>query len=143
MTTTEKSLYWLLSLTPINEREIQMTTALKRFKYPYHTKVSEVVDKSYSIAFDGCHKIYVHKDLDSHNRAVGYGYEPILIRNSTYSGVKEAVDQLFDWFEDSCCLRFIQAVDGKENYESIIPLFALDDDDEYDYYDEEGYYPDV
>ena len=122
-----------------------MTTALKRFKHPYHTKVSEVVDKSYSIAFDGCHKIYVHKDLDSHKRSVGYGYEPILIRNSTYSGVKEAVDQLFDWFEDSCCLRFIQAVDRNENYQTVIPQFADEyDEDEVDYDDDEiDFYPEI
>ena len=49
LTTTDKSLYWLLSLTPINEREIQMATyKIVRFYYP-SLEPQKVIKKGLSL----------------------------------------------------------------------------------------------
>ena len=75
-----------------------------------------------SIAFDGCHKIYVLMDAGQTEQMVEYGYTA-LIRNTEQSR-DEMLGTLRTWFNESCCLRFINAVSSpghNEDFEDLIP----------------------
>ena len=87
-------------------------------------KIEKTLERSVSIAFDTCHKIYVLEDEEQHELMVSYGYDP-LIRIETI-GVKEALKTLKDWYKNSCFLKFISAVrtvDGNPNegFTDLIP----------------------
>ena len=74
-----------------------------------------------SIAFDGCHKIYINKDESSHRnlRDWGYGSPPggmLRVRS-----VDAATTTVMNWYESSCFLRFIQAKeDGADQLRDVI-----------------------
>tara|TARA_A200000159_G_scaffold153731_1_gene165959 strand:+ start:542 stop:835 length:294 start_codon:yes stop_codon:yes gene_type:complete len=79
-------------------------------------KIEKKLEKSVSIAFDTCHKIYINEDEEQHEKMKGYGYDP-LIRIETI-GVEESLETLKRWYENSCSLKFISAVrtvDGNPN----------------------------
>ena len=85
--------------------------------------IAEAVKGAFSIAFDGCHKIYIHMDQAAHETAVGYGYDPILVTDPD-----EAASTLKRWYEGSCSLRFINAVstvdgDPNDGYKDVISQF--------------------
>jgi len=111
------------------------------FKEPYEAAVREAVQNAFSIAYEGCHKIYIQLDRASHNEMVEFGYEPILVTEDKDA----AVNQLWEWFDNSCCLRFINATKRRVThtclmYETefidVIPQGAYDDDeDDEDYGD--------
>lgn len=110
--------------------------------------MSSVIDKideieaavfgSDSIAFDGCHKIYIMRDSIGTQQMQEYEYEHVV----PIENVSEAVAKVVGWYEDSCGLKFINLVTdaGKENedYYSVIAQFELDEDeDEDDDWDDE------
>lgn len=82
---------------------------------PAWQRVRDALDTAVSIAWDGCHKIYVHMDLGQHEQSISLGYEPWLIGENQ----KEQAEQLLrEWWEESCGLRFISSVttvDGDPN----------------------------
>ena len=61
------------------------------------------------IAFDTCHKIYVL--LDDEQVALMREYEYELIFTSEEKTPEQMLDTLKEWFEKSCALKFIQAVE--------------------------------
>jgi hypothetical protein len=68
--------------------------------------------KAKGIAWDGCHKIYVLMDDNQVELMRKYEYEHIytladLIDDSFYNII-------FDWYGDSCGLRFVYAVETTE-----------------------------
>lgn len=92
------------------------------FDEPWLAKVKEAVDTAVSIAWEGCHKIYIMSDEQSNADMIDLEYEPIRVCDK-----QEAVDQLFEWWECSCSLRFIQRIEGEqgsnENYYNVIGQF--------------------
>ena len=66
-----------------------------------------------AIAWDTCHKIYVLMDDRQVELMIEYGYDPIVYAKDTTQG--DLLDTLKEWFDDSCGLRFITAVETKEN----------------------------
>jgi hypothetical protein len=62
------------------------------------------------IAWDTCHKIYVLMDDQQVELMRGYEYDP-LITNATPA---EMLATLKSWFDQSCPLRFIDAVESVE-----------------------------
>ena len=97
----------------------------------YWDDTAAALEEAYSIAFDGCHKIYVHMDKGTHDQAVEWGYTPHMLEGL---GAKAALEMLRDWYEGSCALRFIQSVrtvdgDPNEGYENLIPQGAEDEED--------------
>ena len=104
------------------------------------TKVEERIGDAHSIAFDGCHKIYLNMDAEQTRQTESYGY------NEDGSQMRYAADRtrgellgiLHEWFDESCGLRFINAVstvdgDPNDGFETLIGQFDEDDEDE-------GYY---
>lgn len=78
------------------------------------------------IAFDGCHKIYLSMDKEEADSMIEHGgYE---IFKGTPS---EMYQQLVEWYEMSCDLKFINAVttnleNPNAGYEQLVPQFAWD-----------------
>ena len=86
-------------------------------------KVEEYLENAKGIAFDTCHKIYVLMDDEQMEMMKGYGYDP-LISADDYTA-NEMLTTVMDWYEDSCSLRFVQAVytnndDPNEGFVSLI-----------------------
>jgi hypothetical protein len=70
--------------------------------------INDRVGSAKAIAWDNCHKIYILMDTEQVELMKEYGYEP-LITADQMSG-DEMFNQVIEWYEDSCSLRFIDAV---------------------------------
>ena len=94
-----------------------MTTETQTFKEPWLTKVKEAVDSAVSITWEGCHKIYICLDQESHEQQIAYGHQVIPVKDKS-----EALNQLYEWFDVSCGLRFINAIEGGgTTFHDVIP----------------------
>lgn len=98
--------------------------------------VYEALRNAYSMAWDGCHKIYINMDRGQHEKMVGYGYgedDSELVLTSEEAEDIELVDE---WWDISCGLRFIHLVhtdqDGASQFEDGIAQFEFDEDEEED-----------
>jgi len=101
----------------------------------FDTLVKERVSEAKAIAFDTCHKIYLLMDNEQVELMRGYGYDPLITKEDATPDVMLATLQ--EWYEDSCGLRFIDAVStNHENpnagFETLIGQgdFAEDEEDE-------------
>ncbi|NBQ64000.1 MAG: hypothetical protein EBT95_00285 [Verrucomicrobia bacterium] len=95
--------------------------------------VKERVVDAKAIAWDTCHKIYLLMDDEQVELMRTYGYDPLI--TSDEMSPDKMFETLQEWFDDSCSLRFINAVttnvdDPNEGFETLIGQF--DDEDEYD-----------
>ena len=98
------------------------------FKSPFLEAVEDSLETAVSICYEGCHKIYIAMDEASHNQQIGFGYKPIRVVVK-----REALRQLYEWFDRSCSLRFIQAISGDgQCFTSVIPQGDYDDYDKQD-----------
>ena len=84
------------------------------------------ISEAEAIAWDNCHKIYILMDSEQVELMRGYGYDPI-IKNEEMNP-DDMLDKVKEWYEDSCSLRFIQAVSTNEinpnlGFESLISQF--------------------
>lgn len=95
--------------------------------------VKEATEKAHLVAFDGCHKIYLAMDA----------IEAKWFEESDYTIVKGSPSEMYrtaiKWYDESCGLRFINAVEHNEfepnlGYTALVPQGASDevetDDDE-------------
>jgi len=101
----------------------------------FDTLVKERVSEAKAIAFDTCHKIYLLMDNEQVELMRTYGYDPLI--TSEEATPEEMLATLQEWYEDSCGLRFIDAVStNHENpnagFETLIGQgdFAEDEEDE-------------
>lgn len=113
------------------------------------TDVEIVLPHAKAIAFDGCHKIYVLMDKEQVAKMTTYGYgddDGSYLLTADKLSKAEMLDTLERWFDDSCSLRFINAVssvpEGTDPNEGFVDLIAQgadweEDEDEDDYEDEE------
>lgn len=107
-----------------------MKTETETFKEPWLTKVKESVSNAVSITYDTCHKIYVCVDEDSHNQQEEYEYsmERVDSEGNLADGTP-AVDQLFEWFTNSCGLEFIQEIEHNQ-FSDVIGQFDYEEEDD-------------
>lgn len=104
-------------------------------------KVEEWVKEADSIAFDGCHKIYVLMDSSQTLQMIDYGYREggsqMLLRREGATP-EEMFQQIHDWYDESCDLKFVNAVstvEGNPNdgFETLIGQWDdVDEDDDWD-----------
>lgn len=84
--------------------------------------VEDALTTARLVAWDGCHKIYVAMDDTQAKWFRESDYDFIV------SGTPDdMMDNLIEWWEESCPLRFVQAVfttNGEDDYEVIVPQFA-------------------
>lgn len=60
-----------------------------------------------SLSWDGCHKLYLNMDMMQHDKMVNdLGYSLTILNNNPYI----TNQKLEEWYNDSCGLRFIDAV---------------------------------
>lgn len=93
-----------------------------------------------SIAFDGCHKIYVLMDKDQTQQMIDCGYREDgsqMVLRSEGAINEQMLERLHEWWDESCGLRFINAVrtvkgDPNEGFETLIGQFEDEDEDEDD-----------
>jgi hypothetical protein len=95
--------------------------------------VKERVGDAKAIAWDTCHKIYLLMDDEQVELMRGFGYDPLITKEQ--STPEEMFATLQEWYEDSCGLRFIQAVttnpvDPNMGFESLIDQFEDENEDE-------------
>ena len=94
--------------------------------------VKERVADAKAIAWDNCHKIYLLMDDEQVEKMRGYGYDPLI--TSDEATPKQMISLLEKWFDDSCGLRFISAVntnhdDPNLGFESLIGQFEDEDEE--------------
>jgi hypothetical protein len=70
--------------------------------------IKERVSEAKAIAFDTCHKIYLLMDDEQVELMREYQYDPLI--TNAEATPEEMLATLEDWYENSCGLRFIQAV---------------------------------
>jgi hypothetical protein len=98
--------------------------------------VADAVESAYLAAWDGCHKIYLAMD-ETEAAWFRENYENV------YAGKPhEMLSTVIDWFNQSCGLRFVNAVrhdevDPNSGFSDLISQFALEDDGEPDDEDED------
>lgn len=71
-------------------------------------KVEVAVEMAKGIAFDTCHKIYVLMDDEQMEQMKEYGYDPLI--SASEMTPDEMLSTIMEWYENSCGLRFVQAV---------------------------------
>ena len=81
------------------------------------------ISEAEAIAWDNCHKIYILMDTEQVELMRGYGYDPIITNEEMNPDDMFGLVQ--EWYQDSCGLRFIQAVstndiDPNAGFESLI-----------------------
>lgn len=96
---------------------------MSTFKEPWLQRVTDALDGAVSITWEGCHKVYICVDRESHEQQIEFGYDMTLVGDKD-----EALEQLFDWFESSCGLRFISAISNGDSFDRVIPQFEYDDE---------------
>ena len=69
------------------------------------TSLTDLIEQASTVAWDGCHKIYLNMDIEQTEKMIGYGYS-----NMIGGTAWDKQDAVFRWYEDSCSLRFIDAV---------------------------------
>ena len=84
------------------------------------------ISEAEGIAWDNCHKIYLLMDSEQVELMRGYGYDPIITNQEM--NPDDMLDKVKEWYEDSCSLRFIQAVSTNDinpnlGFESLISQF--------------------
>jgi hypothetical protein len=89
-----------------------------------------LLDGAKGIAFDGCHKIYILMDDEQMAEMKGFGYDPLI--SAEGNTPEELLETIRDWYEDSCQLRFVQAIhtnheDPNAGFVSLIEQGAEDD----------------
>lgn len=86
-------------------------------------KVEGALIGAKGIAFDTCHKIYVLMDDEQMAQMKEYGYDPLI--SSAEMNPSEMLATVKQWYEDSCGLRFVDAVrtvdgDPNDGFDSLI-----------------------
>ena len=84
------------------------------------------ISEAEGIAWDNCHKIYLLMDSEQVELMRGYGYDPIITNEEM--NPDEMFGRVQEWYEDSCSLRFIQAVSTNHinpnaGFESLVDQF--------------------
>ena len=85
--------------------------------------IEERVSEARAIAWDTCHKIYLLMDDEQVELMREYGYDPLITKEEMKP--EEMLSTLEKWYEDSCGLRFVEAVstnhiDPNAGFESLV-----------------------
>lgn len=97
--------------------------------------VEQYIQDAKGIAWDTCHKIYILMDDEQLVLMREYGYDTLITHEQATPS--EMLDTVWRWYEDSCGLRFVQAVattypDSNDGFTDLISQ------GEYDRYDDDN-----
>lgn len=94
-------------------------------------ELREVLNDAKGIAWDNCHKIYIMMDDQEVAQMREYEYDPLITSDDMTPA--QMLDTLFDWYRDSCGLRFIEVTSTGDNgteFYALMPQFFYDDENE-------------
>ena len=88
--------------------------------------VRNFIDDALAMYWDGCHKIYLSMDAEDVDKMKEYGYD----------FYEPDFDLLKQWYDQSCSLKFVNAVhtnheDPNAGYETLIPQGFEDEEDDW------------
>ena len=94
--------------------------------------VYDRINNARGIAWDTCHKIYLLMDREQVEIMREYGYEQLITTDQM--SADEMFEMVEDWYENSCSLRFIQAVstnhiDSNAGFERLVDQFEDNEDE--------------
>ena len=100
---------------------------------PDWDSVAYELEQAKGIAWDTCHKIYVLMDDEQVALMREYEYDPLITSDEMSDG--EMLDKIIEWYDQSCGLRFVQAVttnptDPNDGFVNLIPQFFEDDEED-------------
>ena len=92
-------------------------------------QIKEALASAKAITWDGCHKIYVAMDDREARTFESYGYDPVI----PVIDIDEAYRLLCQWYDESCGLRFINAVrsvvgNPNDGFFDLIPQGYVEDE---------------
>ena len=98
-------------------------------------EILEYTKEAKGIAFDTCHKIYILMDDEQMALMKTYGYDPLI--SADESDPEEMANKVVEWYEESCGLRFINAVhtnpeNPNDGFIQVVPQFADNEDEDED-----------
>jgi hypothetical protein len=74
--------------------------------------------------------MYLNMDKAQHDKMMDLGYDLTIINHNPYI----TTQKIEEWYEDSCSLRFIDAVfsndDNTDKFVTVVPQFYTEDEDE-------------
>ena len=76
------------------------------------SKLEEYTADARGIAWDTCHKIYILMDDEQISLMREYGYDPLI--TSDEMTPNEMSEQVAKWYQESCGLKFVEAVYSDE-----------------------------
>ena len=102
--------------------------------------VSVYLPEAKAIAWDTCHKIYLLMDDQQVEAMRGYGYgdenDPDSLITKDQMTSQQMLDTVKKWYDESCFLRFVEAVetveegkDPNEGFTTLIEQGASDDEE--------------
>jgi hypothetical protein len=74
----------------------------------YETELQELTATADSIAWDGCHKIYILQDSYQTDQMKNYGYDYLWTRDQL--DTDSMINTIKQWYRESCELRLIDSV---------------------------------
>lgn len=97
--------------------------------------VEERVSEAKAIAWDTCHKIYLLMDDEQVELMREYKYDPLITADEMKPA--EMLETIKEWYENSCFLRFVDAVstnheDANKGFETLIGQFDGEEESEED-----------
>jgi hypothetical protein len=114
---------------PSHEGSFDCTPFCRLCEGNQETNLDELLAQADSVSYDGCHKIYLNMDAKQTEKMFGYGYDKT-ITGTTW----DKQDAVWRWYEDSCSLRFIDAVftnddDETDKFVTVVSQFQGEDDE--------------
>jgi hypothetical protein len=91
----------------------------------YETELRELTQTAHSIAWDGCHKIYILQDNNQTDKMKSYGYDYIWTKDQL--DFDSMINTIKQWYLESCGLRLVTSVASGDGYtdlfKTVIPQF--------------------
>lgn len=91
----------------------------------YHHELQQLVETADSIAWDGCHKIYIQQDSNQTDKMKSYGYTYLWDKSMMDSD--SMVNTIYQWWRQSCPLRLVDSVatnhDNTDQFTTVVPQF--------------------
>lgn len=80
--------------------------------------LEDFINDADSIAWDTCHKIYILMSPAQTEKMREYGYEAII--TMAESNPYDILETIKNWYDDSCGLRFIDAVADGDVFTTVV-----------------------
>lgn len=101
-------------------------------QYLLDKDVDTYLEDAKGIAWDTCHKIYILMDAEQMTLMDSYEYDPLISKADM--DADQMLDEIVKWWDESCGLRFMQAVEtapnGEQEFDTIIDQFEDDEEEE-------------